>query len=43
VVGLADQEGVLFRRVIGWSLGFLVFMALLVYLQSTSVLSWMIP
>jgi len=42
-VGLADQEGVLFRKVLGWSLAFLVFMAALIYLQSTSVLSWMIP
>ncbi len=42
-VGLADQEGVLFRKVLGWSLGFLAFMAVLIYLQSTSVLSWMIP
>jgi lactate permease len=42
-VGMAGQEGVLFRKVLGWSLGFLVFMCVLVYLQSTSVLSWMIP
>lgn len=42
-VGLAGQEGILFRKVLGWSLGFLAFMAVLVYLQSTSVLSWMIP
>jgi len=34
---------VLFRKVFGWSIGFLVFMAVLIYLQSTSVLSWMIP
>ncbi|HET7399952.1 MAG TPA: L-lactate permease [Intrasporangium sp.] len=42
-VGLSGGEGDLFRRVVGWSLGFLVFMCLLVYLQSTSVLSWMLP
>src|SRR5450756_548034 len=42
-VGMAGQEGELFRRVLGWSLGFLAFMCILVYLQSTSVLSWMIP
>jgi lactate permease len=42
-VGLAGQEGELFRRVIGWSLGFLLFMCVLVYLQSTGVLSWMLP
>lgn len=42
-VGLSGREGDLFRKVIGWSLGFLVFMSLLVYLQSTPVLSWMVP
>jgi lactate permease len=41
-VGLQDREGDIFRRVIGWSLAFVVFMCLLVYLQSTSVLSWMV-
>ena len=41
-VGLAGQEGVLFRRVFGWSIGFLVIMAVIIYLQSTSVLSWML-
>jgi len=41
-VGLAGQEGVLFRKVFGWSIGFLVIMAVLIYLQSTSVLSWML-
>jgi lactate permease len=41
-VGIAGQEGVLFRKVFLWSIGFLVFMALLVYLQSTSVLGWMV-
>jgi lactate permease len=42
-VGLAGREGDIFRKVIGWSLGLLVFMCLLVWLQSTSVLSWMVP
>jgi lactate permease len=41
-VGLQDREGDIFRRVFGWSLAFLAFMCLLVYLQSTSVLSWMV-
>ncbi len=41
-VGLEGREGHLFRRVFGWSIAFLVFMAVLVYLQSTSVLSWMV-
>jgi lactate permease len=42
-VGLAGREGELFRRVIAWSLVFLLGMAVLVFLQSTSVLSWMVP
>jgi lactate permease len=41
-VGLQGREGILFRRVIGWSLVFLLFMCVLVYLQSTAVLSWMV-
>jgi lactate permease len=42
-VGLGGREGDIFRRVIGWSVGFVLLMAALVYLQSTSVLSWMVP
>ena len=42
-VGLSGREGDIFRKVVGWSLGFLVFMCVLVYLQSTAVLSWMLP
>ncbi|MGO4341484.1 L-lactate permease [Pedococcus sp. 2YAF34] len=42
-VGLSGREGDLFRRVVGWSLGFLAFMCVLVYLQSTSGLGWMLP
>jgi lactate permease len=41
-VGLAGLEGDLFRKVIGWSLGLLLIMCVLVYLQSTDVLSWMV-
>jgi lactate permease len=41
-VGLAGQEGELFRRVLGWSLLLLFLMCLLVLLQSTAVLSWMV-
>lgn len=41
--GLVGREGDLFRKVVGWSLGMLLFMSLLVYLQSTPVLSWMLP
>jgi lactate permease len=41
-VGLAGQEGTLFRRVLGWSLLLLLIMCVIVYLQSTDVLSWMV-
>jgi lactate permease len=42
VTGLAGREGDLFRRVIGWSILLLLIMCVLVYLQSTAVLSWMV-
>jgi len=42
-VGLAGQEGLIFRKVFGWSLLFLLLICVLVYLQSTPVLSWMLP
>ena len=42
-VGMAGQEGVIFRKVIGYSLVMLVFMCVLVALQATPVLDWMIP
>jgi lactate permease len=41
-VGMQGKEGILFRRVIGWSLVFLLFMCVLIYLQSTAVLDWMV-
>ncbi|MVU75973.1 L-lactate permease [Nocardia sp. ET3-3] len=41
-VGLQGREGDIFRRVLGWSLLFLLGMCLLVWLQSTPVLSWMV-
>ena len=41
-VGLGGREGELFRRVLGWSLILLLLMCVLVYLQSTPVLSWMV-
>jgi lactate permease len=41
-VGMAGQEGDLFRRVLKWSLILLAAMVVIVYLQSTSVLSWMV-
>ena len=37
------EEGNLFRKVIGWSVGLLLILCFLVYLQSTPVLSWMLP
>jgi lactate permease len=40
--GTGSVEGDLFRRVIGWSLLLLLIMCVLVYLQTTSVLSWMV-
>jgi lactate permease len=42
-VGMAGQEGLIFRKVIGWSLLLLVLMCLIVGLQGTPVLGWMIP
>ena len=42
-VGMSGKEGHIFRKVIGWSLGFVAFMCVIVYLQSTPVLSWMLP
>jgi lactate permease len=41
-VGLGGKEGELFRRVLGWSLLLLAIMCVIVYLQTTSVLSWMV-
>jgi lactate permease len=41
-VGLAGQEGDLFRKVLGWSLVLVLIMCVLVYLQSTAVLDWMV-
>ena len=42
-VGLEGAEGTLLRKLIGWSLGLLAFITLLIWLQSTSVLGWMVP
>jgi lactate permease len=42
-VGLSGQEGNLFRRMFGWSLLLLSGMCLIVGLQATPVLSWMVP
>ena len=42
-VRLEGQEGVLLRRVIGWSLGMLLVLAVIISLQATPVLGWMVP
>jgi lactate permease len=41
-VGMAGREGDLFRKVLGWSLLLILLMCVLVYLQSTAVLEWMV-
>ncbi|MBJ7338027.1 L-lactate permease [Mycolicibacterium sp.] len=42
-VGLNGKEGDIFRRVVVWSLVFLVAMCALTALQASPVLSWMVP
>ncbi|MDG4831515.1 L-lactate permease [Solwaraspora sp. WMMD1047] len=42
-VGLYGREGDLFRRTLGWSLALIAAMALLVGLQTTPILAWMVP
>jgi lactate permease len=42
-VGMAGREGEIFRKVLGWSLLLLLLMCVLVTLQATPVLSWMVP
>ncbi|MGZ4581367.1 MAG: L-lactate permease, partial [Nocardioidaceae bacterium] len=42
-VGMTGREGDIFRKVIGWSLLLLLLTCVLVALQSTPVLSWMVP
>lgn len=42
-VGLEGAESTLFRRLLGWSLALLAVMIILVLLQSTPVLGWMVP
>jgi lactate permease len=41
-VGMAGQEGDLFRRVLLWSLLLILLMCVLVYLQSKGILDWMV-
>jgi lactate permease len=42
-VGMAGKEGELFRKVFGWSLALLAFMCVIVALQASPVLGWMVP
>jgi lactate permease len=42
-VGMDGKEGDIFRRVIAWSLVFLAVLCVLSALQSSDVLSWMVP
>jgi lactate permease len=42
-VGIAGREGDLFRYLIRWSAGSVLFLCVLVYLQFTPILSWMLP
>ncbi len=42
-VGMNGKEGDIFRRVVGWSLLFLLLMCILSGLQASPVLSWMVP
>jgi len=42
-VGMAGREGDIFRKVFGWSLLLLLFMCILVTLQGTPVLGWLVP
>ena len=42
-VGMAGKEGELFRKVFGWSIVLLLFMCVIVVLQGTAVLGWMVP
>ncbi|GIF07958.1 L-lactate permease [Actinoplanes siamensis] len=42
-VGMAGREGDIFRKVVLWSVVLLLFMCVLVTLQGTPVLDWMVP
>jgi lactate permease len=41
--GMAGSEGDLMRSVLKWSIGLVTVMCVIVYLQSTALLSWMVP
>ena len=42
VVGIENREGELFRKVVGWGAGLLAVVCVLIFLQSTPVLGWMV-
>lgn len=42
-IGIMGSEGILFRKLVGWSLLLLALITVLVLLQSTPVLGWMVP
>ena len=42
-VGMVGSEGELFRKLIGWSLGLLAFLTIIIVLQAGPVLGWMVP
>lgn len=42
-VGLVGKESDIFRRALPWSIGLIIAMCLLVGLQSTPILAWMLP
>ena len=42
-VGLEGSESQLFRKLLPWSLGLLALITILIVLQSTTVLGWMVP
>ena len=41
-VRLEGEEGTILRKVLGWSLGLLLFLAIIIALQATQVLGWML-
>jgi lactate permease len=42
-VGILGRESDLFRKTILWSIGLLLVLCVLIYLQSTPILGWMLP
>ena len=42
-VNMSGQESILLRKVFGWSVALLLALCVIVFLQSTPVLGWMLP